>query len=249
MDGRSTLNAIEISNLRVAFGAHRVLDGIDLCVARGEILAILGPSGCGKSTLLRAIAGLDRHADGAVRIDGDVGYVFQEPRLFPWLDVERNVRFAARDAHERARIDDVLELTGLTEARKTLPKALSGGMAQRAALARALVRKPSILLLDEPLAALDALRRMQLQRALADIVAAVHATAVLVTHDIEEALFLADRAVALAGTPARVTFECEIPRGSRRNRDADLSVERHALVHALTGVERRSGYLTGTNGP
>lgn len=243
------MNAIEITNLRASFDAHHVLDLAALRVARGEVLAILGPSGCGKSTLLRAVAGLDRHANGDVRVDGDVGYVFQEPRLFPWLDVEGNVRFAARNAHERARVETVLELTGMSHARKTLPKALSGGMAQRAALARALVRKPSILLLDEPLAALDALRRMQLQEALAEILATVHATAVLVTHDIEEALFLADRIVVLGGAPARVTLELPVPAGARRNRDADLSRERHALIRALTGVKSAGGYLTGTDGP
>lgn len=243
------MNAIDITNLRVSFSAHDVLDLAALRVVRGEIIAILGPSGCGKSTLLRAVAGLDRHAGGSVRVDGDVGYVFQEPRLFPWLDVEGNVRFAARDAHERARVDTVLEITGLGDARKTLPKALSGGMAQRAALARALVRKPSILLLDEPLAALDALRRMQLQEALAQILATVHATAVLVTHDIEEALFLADRILVLGGAPARVTLELTIPPAARRNREADLARERHALIHALTGVKSAGGYLTGTDGP
>lgn len=243
------MNAIEISALRVAFGTRRVLDIDELRVARGEILAILGPSGCGKSTLLRAIAGLDRHAQGSVRVDGDVGYVFQEPRLFPWLDVEGNVRFAARSSRERERVQHVLEMTGLREARGTLPKALSGGMAQRAALARALVRKPSVLLLDEPLAALDALRRMQLQESLAEILAAVDASAVLVTHDIEEALFLADRIVVLAGTPARVALELPLPPLARRNRDADLARERHTLIHALTGVKTAGGYLTGTDGP
>lgn len=243
------MNAVEISDLRVRFGDRTVLERIDLHVARGEILAILGPSGCGKSTLLRAIAGLDRHPCGSVRTDGEIGYVFQEPRLFPWLNVEHNVRFAARSDEERARVDDVLALTGLESARTILPKALSGGMAQRAALARALVRKPSILLLDEPLAALDALRRMQLQEALAGIIAAVHASAVLVTHDIEEALYLADRVVVLDGSPARIVFAREIPRASRRNRDADLASERHALVHALTWVQNAGGYLTGTDGP
>ncbi len=230
------MNAIAIEKLGVHFGAHRVLECFDLNVARGEIVAVLGPSGCGKSTLLRAIAALDVHPSGSVAVDGDVGYVFQEPRLFPWLTVEKNVRFAARKAEERERVDWVIELTGLTHARTTLPKALSGGMAQRAALARALVRRPSILLLDEPLAALDALRRMQLQEAIAQIIAAVHATAVLVTHDIEEALYLADRIVVLGGSPANVALEIDVPHHKRRNRDADLTTERSALVHALTGA-------------
>jgi sulfonate transport system ATP-binding protein len=216
-----------------------VLDGLTLAVERGEIVAVLGPSGCGKSTLLRAIAGLDVHPLGTIAVEGDVGYVFQEPRLFPWLTVEKNVRFAARTPEERERVGAVLELTGLQAARETLPKALSGGMAQRAALARALVRKPSVLLLDEPLAALDALRRMQLQEALAEIIAAVSATAILVTHDIEEALYLADRIVVLGGSPSRVVLEITIPPHKRRNRDANLTAERSTLFHALSGNEIR----------
>ncbi|HUA08565.1 MAG TPA: ABC transporter ATP-binding protein [Candidatus Acidoferrales bacterium] len=233
------MSAIRIDKLRVAFGDQPVLDGITLNVERGEIVAVLGPSGCGKSTLLRAIAGLDAHPLGTIAVEGDVGYVFQEPRLFPWLSVEKNVRFAARTPQERARVDEVLELTGLQNARETLPKALSGGMAQRTALARALVRKPSVLLLDEPLAALDALRRMQLQEALAEIIAAVGATAILVTHDIEEALYLADRIVVLRGTPATIALQIAIPPHKCRNRDCNLTAERSTLFHALSGDELR----------
>ena len=233
------MSAIRIEDLRVDFGELCVLDGLALAVERGEIVAVLGPSGCGKSTLLRAIAGLDVHPLGTIAVEGDVGYVFQEPRLFPWLNVEKNVRFAARTPEERERVDDVLELTGLQDARETLPKALSGGMAQRAALARALVRKPSVLLLDEPLASLDALRRMQLQEAIAEIIAAVGATAILVTHDIEEALYLADRIVVLGGSPSRIALEIVIPPHKRRNRDANLTAERSTLFHALSGDETR----------
>jgi sulfonate transport system ATP-binding protein len=233
------MSAIHIEDLRVNFGEPRVLEGLKLSVERAEIVAVLGPSGCGKSTLLRAIAGLDVHPLGTIAVEGDVGYVFQEPRLFPWLTVEKNVRFAARSADEHARVDEVLELTGLQDARATLPKALSGGMAQRAALARTLVRKPSVLLLDEPLAALDALRRMQLQEALAEIIAAVGATAILVTHDIEEALYLTDRIVVLGGSPSRIAFEITIPPHKRRNRDANLNTERSTLFHALSGNEIR----------
>jgi sulfonate transport system ATP-binding protein len=179
------------------------------------------------------------HPLGTIAVEGDVGYVFQEPRLFPWLNVGKNVQFAARTAEERARVDEVLELTGLQNARATLPKALSGGMAQRAALARTLVRKPSVLLLDEPLAALDALRRLQLQEALAEIIDAVGATAILVTHDIEEALYLADRIIVLGGTPSRIALEITIPPHKRRNRDANLNTERSTLFHALSGNEVR----------
>jgi sulfonate transport system ATP-binding protein len=233
------MSAIRIEDLRVNFGELCVLDGLALAVERGEILAVLGPSGCGKSTLLRAIAKLDVHPLGTIAVDGDVGYVFQEPRLFPWLNVEKNVRFAARTSEERERVDAVLELTGLQDARAMLPKALSGGMAQRAALARALVRKPSVLLLDEPLASLDALRRMQLQEAIAEIIAAVQATAILVTHDIEEALYLADRIVVLGGSPSHIALEIIIPPHKRRNRDANLTSERSTLFHALSGDENR----------
>ncbi|HTZ55826.1 MAG TPA: ABC transporter ATP-binding protein [Candidatus Acidoferrum sp.] len=233
------MSAICIDDLRVAFGELRVLDGLSLTVERGEIVAVLGPSGCGKSTLLRAIAGLDVHPTGTIAVAGDVGYVFQEPRLFPWLNVEKNVRFAARSPEEVARVEAVLELTGLQKARATLPKALSGGMAQRAALARTLVRKPSVLLLDEPLAALDALRRMQLQEALGEIIATVGATAILVTHDIEEALYLADRIVVLGGSPSRISLEITLPSHKRRNRDANLTAERSTLFHALSGDELR----------
>jgi sulfonate transport system ATP-binding protein len=234
------MSAVRVNDLRVAFEERAVFDGLSLTVARGEIFAILGPSGCGKSTLLRAIAGLHAHPLGHIAVSGDVGYVFQEPRLFPWLSVERNVRFAARTPDEHVRVAQVLELTGLEHAAKTLPKALSGGMAQRAALARALVRKPSVLLLDEPLAALDALRRMQLQEALAEVVAAVNATAILVTHDIEEALYLADRIIVLGGSPAGIALEMTLPQHKRRNRNADLTRERVALFHALSGATERN---------
>ena len=164
---------------------------------------------------------------------------FRSRDLFPWLNVEKNVRFAARTPEERERVDAVLELTGLQDARATLPKALSGGMAQRAALARALVRKPSVLLLDEPLASLDALRRMQLQEALAEIIAAVGATAILVTHDIEEALYLADRIVVLGGSPSRIALEITMPPHKRRNRDANLNSRTQHAVSTRYQVRNR----------
>jgi sulfonate transport system ATP-binding protein len=194
-----------------------------------ETLAILGPSGSGKSTLLRCIAGLERADAGSIAVNGEIGYVFQEPRLFPWLTVEENVRFAARSDAERARVADVIDLVGLSPAAKRLPKALSGGMAQRAGLARALVRNPKILLLDEPLAALDALKRLELQSAVRTIISAAHATAIVVTHDIDEALYLADRVIVLAGHPAAIV-ESQVRRGVP-------PIDRDALLAAL-GVAR-----------
>jgi sulfonate transport system ATP-binding protein len=133
-------------------------------------------------------------------VNGALGFVFQEPRLFPWLSVERNVAFAARNAAERERVAELLALVDLTAARAKLPKELSGGMAQRAALARALVRRPDIVLLDEPLAALDALRRLELRAALRDIIAAAGASAILVTHDVDEALDVGTRCLVLERT-------------------------------------------------
>ncbi|BDE06556.1 aliphatic sulfonates import ATP-binding protein SsuB [Vulcanimicrobium alpinum] len=223
--------AARVRGLRKAFGAHLVLDDLDLDVACGERLAILGASGCGKSTLLRCIAGLERPDAGTIVTSGEIGVVFQEPRLFPWLDVACNVGFGARDAHERARVADVLGLVGLANAAKRLPKELSGGMAQRAALARALVRDPSLLLLDEPFAALDALRRIELRTAVREILEFTRASAILVTHDVEDALALADRVIVLAGSPAEIAFTGAVGADATR-----------AAILAALGVVEREGH-------
>ncbi len=198
--------AARIRGLRKAFGERLVFDGLDLDVARGERVAVLGASGCGKSTLLRCIAGLERSDAGTIATAGEIGVMFQEPRLFPWLDVACNVGFPARDDAERARVPSVLALVGLAHAARRLPKELSGGMAQRAALARALVRDPHLLLLDEPFAALDALRRIELRAAVHEILTLTRASAILVTHDVDDALAIADRVIVLAGSPAEVAF-------------------------------------------
>ena len=200
------MTSARIRGLRKAYGSHLVFDGLDLDVARGERVAVLGASGCGKSTLLRCIAGLERSDAGTIVTAGEIGVVFQEPRLFPWLDVERNVAFPARNHEERGRVHNVLALVGLAHAARRLPKQLSGGMAQRAALARALVRDPHLLLLDEPFAALDALRRIELRAAVREILEFTRASAILVTHDVDDALALADRAIVLAGSPAEIAF-------------------------------------------
>jgi sulfonate transport system ATP-binding protein len=204
--GSGTDGAARIRGLRKAYGTHLVFDGLDLDVARGERVAILGASGCGKSTLLRCIAGLERSDAGTIATTGEIGVVFQEPRLFPWLDVERNVALPARTDAERTRVPNVLALVGLAHAAELLPKQLSGGMAQRAALARALVRDPALLLLDEPFAALDALRRIELRAAVSEILEFTRASAILVTHDVDDALALADRVLVLAGAPAEIAF-------------------------------------------
>jgi sulfonate transport system ATP-binding protein len=199
-------DAARIRRLRKAFGTRLVFDAFELDLARGERVAILGASGCGKSTLLRCIAGLERADDGTIVTAGEIGIVFQEPRLFPWLDVRRNVAFAARTDDEQGRVDRVLALVGMLHAAELMPKQLSGGMAQRAALARSLVRDPALLLLDEPFAALDALRRIELRAAVREILEFTRASSILVTHDVDDALVLADRIVVLAGSPAEVVF-------------------------------------------
>jgi sulfonate transport system ATP-binding protein len=232
------VSTARIRGLRKAYGAHLVFDGLELDVARGERVAILGASGCGKSTLLRCVAGLERADAGTIATTGEIGVVFQEPRLFPWLDVESNVAFPARTDAERARVHNVLALVGLSPAAKRLPKQLSGGMAQRAALARALVRDPALLLLDEPFAALDALRRIELRAAVREILEFTKASAILVTHDVDDALALADRVIVLAGAPAEVAFAGTV--GETATRTAILDALGVAEVRARVPAGPRS---------
>ncbi len=234
--------AIVVVGLTKRFGERTVFENLDVAIARGESIAVLGASGCGKSTLLRCIGGLARPDGGTVYVESEIGFVYQEPRLFPWLSVEKNVAFAARSNLERQRVNEAIGLVGLSPAAHLLPKELSGGMAQRASLARALVRSPRILLMDEPLSALDALLRLDLGAALGQIVQRIGATVVLVTHDVDEALFLADRVLVLEGTPARIVLELPVPSELRRSRTADLTPQRIALLEALgvSGVTRET---------
>lgn len=203
--------AVELSGVFRHFGKGSarvdVLADINLHIAAGESVALLGPSGCGKSTLLRLIAGLDTPSSGRVLIDGvpvtgsdpRCAVVFQEPRLLPWKNLHDNVRLGARGLLDGPQISGLLSEVGLAGFEGHLPKEISGGMAQRTALARGLAGSPGVLLLDEPFAALDALTRLQMQDLLADVAAHSGATVVFVTHDIDEALHLADRVVVLAG--------------------------------------------------
>ncbi|MFB8190917.1 ABC transporter ATP-binding protein [Microbacterium sp. NPDC055988] len=190
-------------------GRRDVLRGIDLEIAAGEILAVVGPSGCGKSTLLRLVGGLDAPTRGRILLD-DIGVAdvddrtaiaFQEPRLLPWRTIAQNVelglpRGTARRVG-RERVHELLHLVGLQHAADQRPREVSGGMAQRASLARALARNPGVLLLDEPFGALDALTRLRMHDLLLKIHSAEPTTILLVTHDVEEALYLADRVLLL----------------------------------------------------
>jgi sulfonate transport system ATP-binding protein len=231
------VNAIVVRGLRKAYGAHRVIDDLSLEVKRGEVLAILGPSGCGKSTILRCIGAIERADGGTIELGGELSFVFQEPRLFPWLTVRRNVAFAARNEVERGRIDETIALVGLAHAQHHLPKQLSGGMAQRAALARALIRHPDVLLLDEPLAALDALRRLELQRALGEILTLTKAAAILVTHDVDEAIAVADRALVLEVHGGRIALDLAIAPAARAGDPEAHAAQRAALLRALGVAE------------
>ncbi|GGH34542.1 ABC transporter ATP-binding protein [Microbacterium album] len=190
-------------------GSREVLRGVDLELAAGEILSVVGPSGGGKSTLLRLIGGLDVPTTGAITIDGTpvadtdarTAVAFQEPRLLPWRTLAQNVAIGLpRGTGKRAgreRVAELLRLVGLEHAAELRPREVSGGMAQRASLARALARNPDVLLLDEPFGALDALTRLRMQDLLLDIHAAQPTTVLLVTHDVEEALYLGDRVLLL----------------------------------------------------
>jgi sulfonate transport system ATP-binding protein len=200
----------------------------NLGVKEGEIVAVVGGSGCGKSTLLRLAAGLDRASRGRIRLDGEtieaphpaVGLVFQEPRLLPWLTVAQNIGFGLSDRprQERERlVREVLERVGLADYASRWPRELSGGQAQRVAIARALAPKPKVLLLDEPFSALDAFTRASLQEHLLDLWEAFRPTLVLVTHDVEEAAFLADRVLVMRPRPGRFIAELEL--GIARPRD------------------------------
>ena len=223
---------LEIDRVTKRFpNGHQALGQLSLSVAEGEVLAVIGASGCGKSTLLRLVAGLEAPSEGRIGLDGvpltgpspRVGVVFQEPRLMPWLSVLDNVAFGlprSLPRAERARRSRAeLARVGLTRFADALPKTLSGGMAQRAALARALVTRPSVLLLDEPFSALDAMTRQSLQEELVGLWERDRPTLVLVTHDLDEALFLADRVVVLGGQPGRIGLDLPVPLPRPRPRD------------------------------
>jgi NitT/TauT family transport system ATP-binding protein/sulfonate transport system ATP-binding protein len=226
-----------------------VLDSIDLSVAAGEFVALLGPSGCGKSTLLRLISGLDRPSQGTITADGEAIespdpsriLVFQDPTLFPWTTVWRNVATGldARGVLERqrGRVDDALKLVGLTGFARAYPHQLSGGMAQRAALARALVNDPSLLLLDEPLGKLDSLTRLTLQAELVALWREKGFTAILVTHDVEEAVLLASRVIVFSERPARIKAVFAVPLPYPRHRDNPELIALRRQILGTLGLE------------
>lgn len=215
-----------------AFGPHPVLDRLDVEIGRGEFVAMIGRSGTGKSTLLRALAGLDRGVTGDLTVNGPVSVVFQEPRLVPWKRVTANVSLGLRvpDPHRVARA--ALDEVGLAARAEAWPLTLSGGEAQRVALARALVRDPGLLLLDEPFSALDALTRISLHGLVLSLWARHRPAVLLVTHDVDEALALADRVLVLSD--GKIAHSAAIPLERPRDRDhPDLGALRTRLLTEL----------------
>lgn len=211
--------SVSIRSLSRSFGERRVLNDVSIEIAEGEIVALIGPSGCGKSTLLRHIGGLDTPTAGSISIgnapvqglDERSAIAFQEPRLLPWRSLTRNVEVGLprtrRSAGDSERVSHLLDLVKLSGAAHLRPRQISGGMAQRVSLARALARRPGVLLLDEPFGALDALTRLAMQDLLLELHAAEPATIVIVTHDVDEALYLADRVILLGSTPTDAVGE------------------------------------------
>lgn len=234
------MSLLDLHVLSKRFGDRLVLCDVRLALQAGEVVSLVGASGCGKSTLLRIAARLDKDFAGWVRrgegggTAREVGVVFQEPRLFPWLTVAQNVAFAAGAPRADARALALLAEVGLAGHEQSLPKQLSGGQAQRAAIARALLTQPGVLLLDEPFSAVDAFTRMKLQELLAGVARRHGITLLLVTHDIDEAVLLGDRVVVL-GTEARGIVEeiaIDLPR-SRDRRDPALAPLRTRVLDAL----------------
>ncbi|UCZ82271.1 ABC transporter ATP-binding protein [Pseudomonas sp. L5B5] len=232
----------------VADGELEAIREFNLDIAEGEFVAIVGSSGCGKSTLLRLLVGLDTEFRGEIRVAGQAvsgigserGIVFQEHRLFPWLTVAENIGLGLVNeplgaAERRQRIASFIDLVGLKDFAKAYPHQLSGGMAQRVAIARGLVASPRILLLDEPFGALDALTRQQMQDELLAIRERARITTVLVTHDVEEAIFLADRVVVMEPRPGRIKRVVQVALPHPRQRSSfDFHQLREELLHELT---------------
>jgi sulfonate transport system ATP-binding protein len=229
------MNSLQIKNLSHQYalpqGPLKVLDQVQLVVQPGEFISIVGASGCGKSTLLRLIGGLEKPSDGQILLDDqavqapglDRGMVFQEPRLFPWLTVEENIAFGCREnvgeTEKQKLIQDHVKLVGLEGFEKAYPHQLSGGMQQRTAMARALVSRPQVLLLDEPFGALDALTRIQMQQEVLKIWKAEKITVILVTHDIDEAVYLGNRVLVMSNRPGtfKKTLSVTLDRPRDRN--------------------------------
>lgn len=233
---------LEARVLSKHFGSKQVLAPLRLDMADGEIVSLVGASGSGKSTLLRIIAGLEQDFQGEVSLQGqrlqgrspDIGFIFQEPRLFPWLTVADNVSFSNPQASDatRSMVTSLLAEVGLSGYEAALPKHLSGGQAQRVAIARGLFTKPRVLLLDEPFSAVDAFTRMKLQDLLIRIARHHGITVLLVTHDVDEAVYLSDRVLVLEANPGTLRETVAVDLAQPRDRTSPALAEARARVLA-----------------
>ena len=232
--------AASVRGFTKSFGHRVVLDRLDLDIAPGEFVAMIGRSGSGKSTLVRALAGLDRDFGGTLAVPGSVAIAFQEPRLVPWKRVLTNVSLGLRVPDPSSVARQALAEVGLTERATAWPLTLSGGEAQRASLARALVREPSLLLLDEPFSALDALTRMAMHRLVLSLWGLHKPAVLLVTHDVDEALALADRVLVLGD--GRIAHSASIPVSRPRDRDHPELVALRLRLLTELGVPAESAF-------
>jgi NitT/TauT family transport system ATP-binding protein len=246
--------AIAMANVSLTFqtadGPVYALSDVDLTIRKGEFVSFIGPSGCGKTTLLRIVADLEQATGGTVAVNGlppeqarlqrQYGYVFQAPALYPWRTIERNVMlplevFGLSAEERRARAQKFLALVNLTGFERKFPWQLSGGMQQRASICRALIHEPKMLLLDEPFGALDAFTREELWCALRDLHAAQKFNVILVTHDLRESVFLADRVYCMSKSPGRFIVQREIDLPRPRDLEVTYSPEFTAIVQELRG--------------
>lgn len=228
---------VEVDRVSRVYGdgpeATHALSEVSLEVAAGEFVSLIGPSGCGKTTLLRLIAGLDSPQSGSLTVAGEPitgpsherGLVFQQGALYPWATVERNIEAGLRArgvlAKQRHRVAEFIDLVGLTGFATSFPHQLSGGMAQRVAIARALINEPTVLLLDEPMGALDSFTRVELQDKLLDLWQGLGSTMILVTHDVDEAIYLSDRIVVMTPRPGRISEVIPVTLERPRSRDSE----------------------------
>lgn len=245
---------LEVRGLSKSFmvqsGVMPVLDDINFQLFPREFVCLVGSSGCGKSTLLNIVAGLASPSAGSVLVDGhpvtepgsDRGMVFQNYTLYPWLTVSQNIAFGLQlrkmpKAEQRDRIDYYLNVVGLTQFAKSYPKQLSGGMKQRVAIARALANEPAVLLMDEPFGALDAQTKEQMQQFLLELWEQTHVTVLMITHDVEEAIFLSQRVYVMSARPGRIKLEIPVTLPEHRDLEMKLSAEfvdiKRQVLHAL----------------
>ena len=233
---------LDVRDLTKTYGELVAVNGISFRVKQGSCFGLLGPNGAGKSTLLRIAAGLDQDFSGALEFNPllqfgrgtGIGVVFQEPRLMPWLTVAQNVSFADGWVADDKWVQQLLHDVGLSGHADALPKQLSGGQAQRAAIARGLYARPQVLLLDEPFSAVDAFTRMKLQDLLSELAERYEIAVLLVTHDLDEAFYLSDRVLILGGTPSRLQRELAVPLARPRDRrSAELAYLRGEALTEL----------------